>query len=100
MRTSANQSIADLLTLTAAELQSLLTDGATTSAKIVDLYLAHIEKHNHAGIKLHAIISIADRETLSARARQLDLERLQGKTRGQFHGVPIIIKVIYRYPRA
>ncbi|KAH6999086.1 amidase signature domain-containing protein [Ilyonectria sp. MPI-CAGE-AT-0026] len=84
----------DLLTLTAAELQSLLTDGATTSAKIVDLYLAQIEKHNHAGIKLHAIISVADRETLSARARQLDLERLQGKTRGPFHGVPIIIKDI------
>ncbi|KAH7152603.1 amidase signature domain-containing protein, partial [Dactylonectria macrodidyma] len=76
----------DLLTLTASELQTLLVDRIITSAEIVELYLAHIAKHNNAGLNLKAIISIADRESLSIRAGQLDAERQQGKTRGPFHG--------------
>ncbi|KAH7141536.1 hypothetical protein B0J13DRAFT_585866 [Dactylonectria estremocensis] len=62
-----------------AELQKLLVNGAITSAKIVELYLAHIAKHNHAGLKLNAIISIADQEGLFIRARELSAERQQGK---------------------
>ncbi|KAK3389254.1 amidase signature domain-containing protein [Podospora didyma] len=84
----------DLLTLTAVELQRLLTDGSVTSEEVVELYLAQIEKHNHVGLKLNAVISTADRDFLRRRARQLDDERKQGKTRGPLHGVPMLIKDI------
>jgi amidase len=84
----------DLLTLTAAELQKLLTDGVLTSAKAVNLYLAQIAKHNHDGLKLNAVISTRDPASLLQQAQQLDEERKGGYLRGPFHGVPIIIKVI------
>ncbi|KAK3345811.1 amidase signature domain-containing protein [Lasiosphaeria hispida] len=82
----------DLLTITATELQRLLTGQAITSVEIVQLYLAQIAKHNHAGLKLNAVISVADEEAVLEQARRLDVERLGGKLRGPLHGVPILLK--------
>ncbi|KAK0722658.1 amidase signature domain-containing protein [Lasiosphaeria miniovina] len=82
----------DVLTLTAVELQRLLTENEITSEETVELYLAQIAKHNKAGLQLNAVITVADRSKLLARARQLDRERQQGKIRGPLHGVPYIIK--------
>ncbi len=85
--------IVDVLTLTAFELQRLLSSQAVTSAEIVQLYLTQIAKHNHAGLKLNAVISVADEEAVLEQARRLDTERLGGKLRGPLHGVPILLKV-------
>lgn len=85
--------LVDILTLTAVQLQHFLEAGVLTSVEAVKLYLAQISKHNHAGLHLNAIISVVERDTLLARAYELDEERSRGKVRGPFHGVPIILKV-------
>lgn len=82
----------DVLTLTAVQLQLLLSIRATTSVEIVQLYLDQIAKHNHAGLKLNAVISVADEEAVLEQARRLDAERLSGKLRGPLHGIPILLK--------
>ncbi|KAI0875937.1 amidase signature domain-containing protein [Hypoxylon argillaceum] len=84
----------NLLKLTAVGLEKLLSSGLLTSRDAVQLYLAQIAKHNHNGIQLNAIISVANREDILQRADLLDEERKQGKTRGPLHGVPIILKDI------
>ncbi|UPL02693.1 hypothetical protein LCI18_013627 [Fusarium solani-melongenae] len=82
----------DVLTLTAVRLQRLLEAKVITSVDVVKLYLAQIRKHNHAGLHLNAKISVADHDSLLARAHELDHECSQGKVRGPFHGIPIILK--------
>lgn len=88
-----NALLVDVLTLTAAQLQRLLRAKVVTSVDVVKLYLAQISKHNHAGLHLNAIISVAEHDSLIARAQELDYERSQGRVRGPFHGIPIILKV-------
>lgn len=83
----------DVLTLTAVEIQRLLAHKAINIVNLTTLYLEQIEKHNHAGLKLNAIITTAPRESILARARHLDEEREKGTVRGPFHGVPILVKV-------
>jgi hypothetical protein len=83
----------DPLTVTVHELQKLLSAGSVTSVELVDLYLGQIQKHNHDGLKIHAIIETADRDLLVERAQQLDEERQQGKIPSPVHGIPIIVKV-------
>ncbi|KAH7329487.1 amidase signature domain-containing protein [Stachybotrys elegans] len=75
-------------------LQNLLSEGVLTSTQTVALYLAQIAKHNHQGLKINAVISIREQESLQKQAQKLDEERANGKARGPFHGVPIIIKDI------
>ncbi|KAI1378149.1 amidase signature domain-containing protein [Hypoxylon crocopeplum] len=82
----------DVLTVTAQELQTLLTNGTVTSTELIQIYLDQIDKHNHKGAKLNAIISLAPFDQLTARARELDEERSGGKVRGPLHGIPIIVK--------
>src|SRR5258708_2707186 len=87
----------DVLRTTAAELQSLLADGNTTSVQIVETYLQQIEKHNHAGAKLNAVIATAKRAVVLAKAAALDEERSCGNIRGPLHGIPIIVKDCFTY---
>ena len=82
----------DVLTATAASLQDQLTTGTLTSVDIVEGYCDQIEKHNHAGFKLNAIIAVAPRDIVLAQARVFDEERKNGKIRGPLHGLPIIFK--------
>ncbi|KAI0110865.1 amidase signature domain-containing protein [Nemania sp. FL0031] len=84
----------NLLTLTAVGLEQLLSKSLLTSRDAVELYLAQINQHNHNGLQLNAIISVANRADILQRAELLDKERAQGKTRGPLHGVPVIIKDI------
>jgi amidase len=85
------------LTTTALELQSHLQSGSLTSVHILETYLAQIEKHNHAGQKLNAIISVAPRDSLLAQAQKLDQERQEGKLRGPLHGLPTIVKDCFTF---
>ncbi|KAG0650131.1 amidase [Hyphodiscus hymeniophilus] len=85
------------LTITTLDLQSRLQSGSLTTVQILETYLAQIEKHNHAGQKLNAIISIAPRDSLFAQAQQLDQEREQGKLRGPLHGLPTVVKDCFTF---
>ena len=81
------------LTTSAAQLRDLLQSGRLTSVEIVDTYITQIEQHNHAGLKLNALISVAPLDLLQRTARALDQERKDGRVRSALHGIPIVIKV-------
>ena len=85
------------LSTTALELQSHLVSGSLTSVQILETYLAQIEKHNHTGQKLNAIISVAPRNSLVAQAQKLDEERKAGKIRGPLHGLPVVVKDTFTF---
>lgn len=82
----------DVLTVTASELQKQLTAGTTSSLELIKIYLDQIDRHNHKGLNLNAIISTAPLDKLTTRAEELDRERKSGLSRGPLHGVPIIVK--------
>ncbi|KAJ8128010.1 hypothetical protein O1611_g5628 [Lasiodiplodia mahajangana] len=82
----------NLLTVTAVELQELLTNGHIRSTELIELYLGHIEKHNHSGLKLNAMVSTTPREVLLRFAEILDEERANGVVRSKLHGIPITVK--------
>lgn len=85
----------NLLTTSAWEWQSLLESGTITSQALVTLSLAHIAAHNHSGLHLNALISIAPRDLLLHRAAALDAERATGHLRSPLHGLPIILKDVF-----
>ena len=78
----------NVLTATAAELHKKLGAGDLTSVQLVDAYLDQIRKHDGY---LHAVIQINPQARNLA--RQLDVEREQGRIRGFLHGIPILVKV-------
>ncbi len=81
-----------LLRATAHELQQRLATGLT-SVELVEACLAQIERHNHNGMKLNAIVSVCPREIAIEQARRCDKERAEGKVRSAIHGIPIVLKV-------
>lgn len=81
----------DLFVATAADIQTLLQAGSLTSVDLVRLYLEQIDKNDGY---LRAVTSTPPREWLFQEARRLDGERATGTTRGPFHGIPILIKVV------
>jgi amidase len=83
----------DVLTLTATDIRRLLDDKQSNSVELTTAYLDQIEKHNHAGLKLNAVISTAPRDRVLKYAQKLDDERAGGTLRGPLHGVPILVKV-------
>lgn len=83
----------DPLRASVLDLQKLLASGGLTSSTVIETYLAQIERHNHNGLKLHAIITTASRDALLKQATTLDKERQAGKLRSPLHGIPIIVKV-------
>ncbi|OZJ06179.1 hypothetical protein BZG36_01023 [Bifiguratus adelaidae] len=80
----------DLLTATVKDLQGLLADGSVTSVELVKAYFDAIEKNNRKGFELRAVIETAP--TALKLAEELDKERKEGKSRGPYHGIPILIK--------
>lgn len=90
----ANKAKIDLLNSSTADLQQLLEDREVTSSELVIQYLDQIEKHNHNGMKLRAVISVAPKDTLLQRAEELDRERQEKGSRGPMHGIPILVKVV------
>src|SRR3954463_10314314 len=75
------------------DLQSAMAEHRTTSAALVDAYLARIKAYDHAGPALNAIIRLNPRAREDAVA--MDAERRAGKVRGPLHGIPIILKDNY-----
>lgn len=83
----------DLLTVTGTELQRLLSNGDVTSEYLVDACMDQIQEQNNNGLKLNAMISVADRDRIRDVAKTLDTERQHGKIRSALHGIPITVKV-------
>lgn len=81
--------IVNVLTANAVDLQQLLEEKKTTSAHIVEDYLAQIHRYEST---LNALISPAPRDQVLEIARARDEERQKGQIRGPFHGIPIILK--------
>ncbi|KAI0202642.1 amidase signature domain-containing protein [Astrocystis sublimbata] len=82
----------DLVRMTATELQDLMKNGKLTSVELIKETLAQIHRHNTNGLALKALISTAPADVLIHRATALDRERMKGKLRGPFHGIPVIVK--------
>ncbi|KAL7938464.1 putative amidase [Trichoderma chlorosporum] len=82
----------DMLTTTATDLKVMLSKGLITSRAIVQAYLRQIELHNSQGIQLNALIDVAPEEVLLGFADELDAERAAGNLRGDYHGIPIVLK--------
>lgn len=80
------------LQLPAHEYQTLMRTGQLTSEVLVLSFLDQIERHNHSGLNLNAVLSVCPRNRAVAQARRLDEERRQGKMRSGLHGIPIILK--------
>lgn len=74
-------------------LQAAMAEGRTTSAVLVDAYLARIRAYDHQGPALNAIIRL--NPNARADAVTLDAERRAGKLRGPLHGIPVILKDNY-----
>lgn len=83
----------NILTASAADLQTLLVAGEYSSTDLVKLYLDQIEAHNKNGLNLNAVITTAPRGEVLALAEQLDRERAENGLRGPLHGIPILVKV-------
>ncbi|GAB1193452.1 hypothetical protein APSETT444_002668 [Aspergillus pseudonomiae] len=79
----------NVLTTNAVDLQQLLEENKTTSAQVVEEYLAQIDRYEPV---LNALISPAPRDKVLKIAQARDEERQKGQIRGPFHGIPIILK--------
>lgn len=71
-------------------LQEKLTSGKYTSQQLVELYLKRIDTIDKKGFNLNSIIEI--NPDAVAIAKEMDNERLLGKSRGRLHGIPVLIK--------
>jgi amidase len=76
--------------VTIPELQRAMAEGRTTSAALVDAYLARIRAYDQRGPELNTMIRLNPRARAEARA--MDEERKAGKVRGPMHGIPVILK--------
>ncbi|KAF2469965.1 amidase signature enzyme [Lindgomyces ingoldianus] len=88
----------DLLTVSAEELSSLLDSKVLTTEGLVEDYFAQIDRHNHDGMNIRAVISAAPRESTLQLARQLDKEREEIGARGPLHGIPVLVKDVFFTP--
>ncbi len=73
-----------------ASIERDLADGRVTSEQLVAAYLARIRDLDQDGPALRSVLAVNPRAVEDA--RRLDLERGQGRVRGPFHGLPILIK--------
>lgn len=54
--------------------------------------IQQIERQNKNGLALNALISLAPEILLRERADVLDRELRSGHSRGQLHGIPVVLK--------
>ncbi|HEY3935978.1 MAG TPA: amidase [Bryobacteraceae bacterium] len=80
----------DLDEATVADLHVRMRPGLLTAERMVELYLARIEKIDRGGPVLRSVIEV-NPDALSI-ARSLDAEYKAKGPRGPLHGVPVLIK--------
>ncbi len=75
---------------TLGEMQTALRSGAYQSLDLVKKYKSRIEELDRKGPSLNSVIELnPDAEAI---AKQLDMERSQGREYGPLHGIPILVK--------
>jgi amidase len=72
------------------DIQTAIDQGKLTSKQLVQMYLDRIQKYDHQGVKLNAIITVNPKALEIAEA--LDKERAEKGPRGPLHGIPVIVK--------
>ncbi|KAI9635123.1 amidase signature domain-containing protein [Dioszegia hungarica] len=83
----------DLLQTSTEEIGTFLKNGSLSSVDLVKAYLFNIEKNNHQGLNLRAVIQAAPlRGDVINIAARLDEERQAGTVRSPLHGIPILVK--------
>lgn len=80
------------------DVQQYFRRGDLTTVALVEVILDQIERHDTAGLTLCAVISVAPREKLLNRARELDDERQKGHARSTLHGIPFLLKAFNALP--
>lgn len=76
----------------AHEYARLVETGQLTSQQVVAAFLDQIDRHNHHGLHVNALLSVCPRQLAISQARRLDDERRRGKVRSPLHGMPIVLK--------
>ena len=76
-----------------ADLRRALESGETTSAELVDAYLARIDAYDTAGPRLNAVI--VRNPDAREEARAADARRARGETLGPLDGIPYTAKDSY-----
>jgi amidase len=71
-------------------LAASMASGQSSSAAITRRYLDRIQRLNHRGPKLHAVIAVMP--DAMQQARVLDAERKAGRVLGPLHGIPVLVK--------
>jgi amidase len=79
-----------LETATIAGLQADLAAGNLTSLQLVEQYLERMAAIDRSGPTIRSVIEI--NPDAQAVAEELDRERIDGRTRGPLHGIPILLK--------
>ncbi|MFF2018322.1 amidase family protein [Paenibacillus sp. NPDC058177] len=83
----------ELLETTIADIQKAVGQGKLTYKQLTQMYLDRINKYDHQGVKLNAIITVNSDALKTAEA--MDKERETKGIRGPLHGIPIILKDNY-----
>ncbi|MEY9852044.1 amidase [Leifsonia sp. EB41] len=83
----------DVVEATIADLRRALESGETTSAELVDAYLARIDAYDTAGPRLNAVI--VRNPDAREEARAADERRARGETLGPLDGIPYTAKDSY-----
>ncbi|TLS52968.1 amidase [Paenibacillus antri] len=73
-----------------AELRDALRRGATTSERLVLLYIERIRELDREGMKINSVLEL--NPDAARIAREKDRERAEGKAYGPLHGIPILLK--------
>jgi Asp-tRNA(Asn)/Glu-tRNA(Gln) amidotransferase A subunit family amidase len=87
------QSNFDVFESSILEIQTALEQGEIDSVQLVEQYLDRIQAYDKDGPRLNSIVRINPQAIAEARA--LDSERERSGSRGQLHGVPIVVKDNY-----
>jgi amidase len=80
----------ELLELEIPDLQKLMESGTKSSTALTQLYLDRIDAIDRNGHQLRSVIEI--NPDAIAIATQMDQERKSKGSRGQLHGIPVLIK--------
>jgi amidase len=88
----------NLLTASAADLQAALSSGRISSTELVKQCLAQIERNDRrpGSAELRSMMFLTKKDKLDQVISELDEERAEGKLRGPFHGIPIVIKDMWQ----
>lgn len=82
----ADVAAGELCDLSARTMLTLLKDRQISACELLDAHLARIDAVNP---QVNALVTVADPDTLRARAREIDARWARGEWQGPLHGLPV-----------